>query len=350
MLEKFVFYLCFMCFIYLTLFFNFVAALFVLQRDMEARRRFAFRPGTVANHRTHLHSFIRFCIYFNLVDLPASGNTLSLFTEFLTGTYSAPNSIFNALSSVRFYHNLLGFSTVGFEDFQFQLTKRALPRSVRFEPNPALPITVDILKGICEFADTQGVMGVAFKTLCVISFHTLARLSSLVPSSRSKLDCTRTVLIEDVLSTQNGFEIIIKWSKVQQFLSQKLTLPLVEGRRQDGTCPAVALSKLLVGLLPGAPVSTPLFAWRELIKGVPKFGYFTIPLARLWLRRALSNVGLDDGKYTFHSFRRGGCQYGYLKGADVGDLKFLGGWNSDAIQSYLPVAQGMSRAANFLAS
>ena len=239
---------------------------------MEARCRFAFRPGTVANHRTHLHSYIRFCIYFNLVDLPASGNTLSLFTEFLTGTYSAPNSIFNALSSVRFYHNLLRFSAEGFEDFQFQLTKRALPRSVRFEPNPALPIRVDILKGICEFADTvQGVIGVAFKALCVISFHTLAHLSSLVPSCRSKLDRTRTVLIEDVHSTLNGFEIIIKWSKVQQLLSQKLTLPLVEGRRQDGTCHAVASSKLLVGLLPGAPVSTPLFAWRELVKGVSQY-------------------------------------------------------------------------------
>ena len=64
---------------------------------MELRREYALRPGTIANHRTHLYNYLRFCIYFGVNDFPASGLILSMFTEFLSRSCTAPNSIFNAI-------------------------------------------------------------------------------------------------------------------------------------------------------------------------------------------------------------------------------------------------------------
>ena len=200
-------------------FFSYIfSALFDLQQNIEERCKCAFRPGTISNHRTHFRNYIRFCIYFGLVDLPASGNTLSLFSEFLCRTYLAPASVLNALSSIEFYHSLLDFSLTGFSSFRFLLTKRALPRSVRFEPHPAEPITIDILRQLSRLCNKLGPQGLAFKTLCLVSFHSLARLSTLVPATQSRPDLTRSVLISDVAVTPSGFNLVLKWSKTHQFL------------------------------------------------------------------------------------------------------------------------------------
>ena len=77
---------------------------------------------------------------------------------------------------------------MGFENFKFNLTKKALTRSMRYLPRPALPITLSILNGICNASQTFGLQGLAFKALCFVSFHSLARLSYLVPLAANKID------------------------------------------------------------------------------------------------------------------------------------------------------------------
>ena len=135
---------------------------------MEHRRSFAFRPGTVQNHNSHIKSYVRFRIAFGLVDFPASGNTLSLFAEFLCRSFTSPRSVTNTLSSVKFFHLLLGFSTLGFDSFHFALTKRALTRSVRHLVRQVEPITPVMLDRICDWSMNMGAKGLAFKALCVI--------------------------------------------------------------------------------------------------------------------------------------------------------------------------------------
>ena len=315
---------------------------------MEIRRKFALRPGTVANHRTHLKNFVRFCIFYNLRDFPASGNTLSLFAEFLCRTYQAPNSVLNALSSVRFFHQFLNYESSGFFDFKFSLTKQALPRSVRYAPSPALPMTLKLLQNICAISLNRGAQGVAFAALCIIGFHTLARLSSLVPSSVDGCDLTRTVQISDVAVTNYGLDLTIKWSKSQQLLQERLVIPLIKRVDHDNICPVVAVSRLLISLPSNITADSPLFSWPTTRGTVSSIKFFTIPSARSFLKCILTNLGLDAQKYSFHSFRRGGCQLGYIKGATMQELKFLGGWSSDAICRYLPVHQATFNAASAL--
>ena len=56
-------------------------------------------------------------------------------------------------------------------------------------------------------------------------------------------------------------------------------------------------------------------------------------------------LGLDVHKFMFHSFRRGGCQYGFQRGEQVQDLKIWGGWASDAIKAYVLVDHASAKAA-----
>ena len=47
-----------------------------------------------------------------------------------------------------------------------------------------------------------------------------------------------------------------------------------------------------------------------------------MPLARLWLKKCMLDLGLSAHKFTYNSFRSGGCQYGFKPGAQVQDLNF----------------------------
>ena len=312
---------------------------------MEQRRTFAFRPGTVQNHLSHLKTYVRFCIAFNLLDFPASGNTLSLFAEFLCRSFTSPRSVTNSLSSIRFYHLFFGFSTLGFNSFHLALTKRALTRSIRHLATRAEPITPIILDRICDWSVNLGAKGLAFKTLCIVAFSSLARLSSLVPVNSQFPDLSRCVLISDISVSSNGFKILLKFAKTLQDLDKTLIIPVLKSERSVKSCPVLALSTLLLSLLPGATLFTPLFAWPIYIYGITYFKFFTVSEARACLVRCMQELGLESRNFTFHSSRRGGCQYGFEKGATVSDLKALGGWNSDAIAAYLPVGLAQLRAA-----
>ena len=246
--------------------------------------------------------------------------------------------------------SFFAFDISGFDDFKFCLMKRAIPRSLRYLPTSPLPITVDMLRNICRLCDKMGKKGKTFKALCLVGFNTLARLSFLVPVSAVNCDLSRTVQISDLCAKNYGFNLIIKWTKVQQLLQDKLVIPLIKRTEDLEICPVLALSDL-IGILPaGVSTSAPLFQWEEVVNGRHTTRFFTINSARICLRSVLRALGFSPLQFSFHSFRRGGCQFGYIKGVSVQDLKFLGGWSSDAINRYLPVEQATLRAASALAN
>ena len=72
----------------------------------------------------------------------------------------------------------------------------------------------------------------AFKTLRLVSFHSLALLSTLVPATQARPHLTRSVLISDVAVTISGFNLVLKWSITQQLLENKLVMPLLKAERE----------------------------------------------------------------------------------------------------------------------
>ena len=79
-----------------------------------------------------------------------------------------------------------------------------------------------------------------------MSFHSLARLSTLVPTTQSWPDLTHSVLISDVAVTSSVFKLVLKWSKTQQLLKNKLVVPLFKAERQGYMCPVVKVDCLLI--------------------------------------------------------------------------------------------------------
>ena len=307
------------------------------------------RPGTHANHLSHLLSFLRFCLHFQLTDLPSSTDTLSVFAEFLLQSGRAPNSVLNTLSSIKYFHLVKGLSMAGFESFNYRMLRLAIPRSIKHLPSGATPIDKNILDLIAVNALKFGRQGLAFACLCLVSFYTMARLSSLVPLHAFDLDLQRTLLLSDVVSHNNGFDICVKWGKTDQPPTKGIVVPIVKTQNSRHLCPVAFLSNLIKNLKPCNPAVTPLFAWhaKSSSAGVR---FFTVSSARWWLQRMLRLINKSQLGYTFHSFRKGSCQLAYNAGANLADIKFMGNWRSDAIKQYLPADSARLRTSKILAN
>ena len=330
----------------LTPLFCFIPDLDNLKISAANRQKGAARPGTWRNRQHHFVTYLAFCSHFRLQDIPAAPSTLILFMEFLLRSYRNPKSATNALASIRFLHQVRGASIASFHDFSLSQTLRALPRTVRHVPAPALPCHPSVLSALCSTAATDGPRGIVFRALCTLAFSTLARLSSLVPD-KLPFDSSRYPVIADLAPAREGFQLRIKFSKTAQLPSQAFVVPVLPQRNQV-TCPVRALLALW-RLHPSPSPATPLFLWPgdgalDLSQASP----LTAARARHWLRQTLVQAGFAPDTLTFHSFRRGGCTAAALQGACIDDLKALGDWHSDAVLAYMPTLPARGRAARLL--
>ena len=319
-----------------------------LTRDMRARTGKAFRPGTVANRLSHVKLYAAFSLHFQLQDFPAPVLTLLLFAEFLLRSCKAPKSVCNALSSLRTFHLLNGLPVDAFQDFQLSLFKRALPLTVRHVPAPAAPMPLGVLERLCTLSGSLGRAGRVFAALLATVYFTMARLSSVAPPRGDGYDTTRYPTLGDLVRTPQGFDLRLKWAKNRQAPSQALVAPL----RPLGSSPAcpVRLLEALVRSSQGSEGGAPLFQLH--LEGGHRgtaASFFTAPVARGWLSTLLAHLGLASAAYTFHSLRRGACHLAFERGASLEDIKFLGGWRSQAVLDYLPAQPARARTAPALA-
>ena len=301
------------------------------------RAKRAFRPGTVANQESHALLYLAFTIHFRFTDLPADSGTLICFAEFLLRSLTAVKSVTNALSAVRRLHLDLGFPTDAFEACSLVRWKRALPLTVRSVPHQAPPLPLAMLERLCQAAVWVGGFGCTLRALLTVLFHSMARVSSLLPYSGARFDKTRHVMVGDCRRQGDGYLLQIKWGKTLQSTGQAFWVPLLP-REGSPACPVVALRQLLEG--EGGGPDQPLFR----AGAAP----LSVSLARSWLRVLLASLGLVGDAFTFHSFRRGSCTQAFARGAQLEDLQALGGWRSGSVALYRSADDARLRAARAL--
>ena len=134
-----------------------------------------------------------------------------------------------------------------------------------------MPITLNILQSLCAVTLKWGKVGCVFRFYITTAFFTFLRASSLLAPSVEGFDNTRHPTWADVMPTQTGLILRVKWSKTHQNASQAYVVPLPsipsssvcpvmafqEYRRCFGTCPSHAP----LFLCPGAwPLLRPLTA------------------------------------------------------------------------------------------
>ena len=227
--------------------------------------------------------------------------------QFLSRSFT-PSSIRNYLSGVKLLRVITGHPISPFTSYELRLTLHGLERLAQHVPSRAPPITPDILLNIVSQIDLQDPCLVSFSAAFLFTFFLLARVSNIVPRSRSSVHSSSCLRRSNVVFTSDGLLVTFHRTKTIQFGRCRLLLPL--SMAGSPLCP-VCMFSLMRSLVP-APRDSPAFVlpsdkvlspitkaqfasvFRTLLHraGIPDFSVFGVTLFAAGLLRHSSLWGL----------------------------------------------------------
>ena len=291
-----------------------------------------YAESTKATYRSQLRQYLRFCNYFKLKPVPANNTTLKCYITVLARSLKS-TSIPGYLNIVRLIHVESGLPDPFLNNFELSCLKRGVQRLKGSPPEPKLPITPSILCQIKTILCPFDPCDVAFWAACLVAFFGFLRKSTLLPKSKSDAS-SHSLEIRDVKYNCDGsFKITIRHSKTNQFGQRVLVLPFVRAVEGNPLCPVNAMYRLRL-IQPNNP-NMPLFSF--LFDGKSNFLTHSVFVSKL--RNCLSKLGYDTSKYSGHSFRKGGCTYGFQLGLSPVILRQRGDWKSNAIFRYINISE-----------
>lgn len=299
-----------------------------LKRDLKNSRKHAYAEGTYKNLQIQWESFLLFCIHFGLCYLPVTTETLSLYAQFLSRSFKAPQSIKNYLSGVKTMHYLLGFSTQNINDFLINISLRGIERLHPHQIKQASPITPEILGHIYKLLDTESKTDSVFWCLFLFAFFLFARKSNLVPNSEADISKNKILLRKDIQLVNEMLIVSMRWSKTNQFGQRILQIPLL-AIPESIFCPVHAYTVMCNKV--HANVTNPLFS-------LPNGKCITYPAFQSKLKYFISKIGLNQEEFSTHSFRRGGTTFAFKANVPTILIKAHGDWKSDCYQKYLSLS------------
>ena len=290
-----------------------------------------FAENTQKSYWSHLRTFLRFCIYFDVEPLPISQKHLLAYIAFLARTLQ-PQSINNYLNIIRIIHLDKGLKNPLSDNFAVKNLKRGIARRKGSPPKQKLPITGQIMLDIYNLLSLCSSKEISFWAACCVGFFGFLRKINLLPVSSIKLGDS-CLLREDVDFVSNDcFVLNISKTKTIQNHERILTIPFV-AVPGSVLCPVDAVMNMLIV----SPVedTLPLFSYVE--NGEVK--WWTHSSFTTELRSLLSHAGYQPNDYTCHSFRRGGATLAFRLGMTMNEIKKRGDWASDAVYNYVTIQE-----------
>ncbi len=271
------------------------------------------------------NSYLNFCQKYDIRPINPPVRDILAYLEFLSAKFKSPKSVQNYWSAVKFLHVLNDSSFHNAKHIQVDLMLRAIPLTKRHISNQKLPVTKHHILKMCKLLDHQGTQGVVIKTAILIGFYGFLRASNLCPADSSSFDHTRHFAREDVIVTQTGLKLRLKWAKNLQSSIQPhiIPIPAVTPIQVD---PLTSFVKMCTAV----PVhdKKPLFMLNQ---HVP----LTVSKLRSVFALLCEQIGINPLEFSLHSLRRGGATQAYRQGAQLLDIQRHGAWSSTAFYDYV---------------
>jgi hypothetical protein len=150
--------------------------------EAAAFKRNAFAASTKVTYRCQLNTYMRFCIYFDRVSVPADQITLCAYIAFLARTLN-PNSLPGYINIVRIMHVQAGYQNPFKDNWEISMIRRGIARKLGRPPKQKLPITLEILRLIFGKLDFDREGDLSFWSACLVCFYGLLRKNTLLPIS-----------------------------------------------------------------------------------------------------------------------------------------------------------------------
>ena len=297
-----------------------------------ARRREAYRPGTLKNYRAAQRLFIQFCLIYKIdVSFPTEVD-LAAYTEWLVLAALSSATIRNHLSALKMLYEWWGKGQVvaSLSSNAWSLTVKGIVNTIRPSFDKRTAMTLNDLLFIMEAASESMALTPILGAL-TFGYMGFLRISNLAPPTLDSFDKTRHTTFGDVLLQKDGLIINLKWSKSRQNSRNAISIPLPT-LGDTWICPLRAWI-IYTRLLKDVKITkdTPLLLSTVEPVGKP----LTIPMVRRMFNQAVDDAHLEHVGYTPHSLHQGGATLAYHAGVPIHAIKQHGTWRSEAINEYL---------------
>ena len=277
-----------------------------LNQDICSFRSNLFADATKYTYKTHRDTYLRFCYFMGHNPIPASTLLICQYTAFLARSLKF-SSIKNYLGIISLLHKEMGLPNPLLDNWYH----KSLLTGIKHRGDKVhqkLPITLDILKGICHILNVNSSYDASFWATCLIAFFVMFRKSHHFPISASKFDGNKHFTRSCFKFFPWGALIEVKWSKTIQFREHTVHIPIpyIAGAV---LCPVTALLHSMSFTASRATANSHAFAYLHYDSLSMK--YFTYHSFIYKLRDSLQSLGLSHGLYAGHSFRRGGATVEY---------------------------------------
>ena len=197
----------------------------------------------------------------------------------------------------------------------------------------ALPISIDHLKGMYQFVDTDNPEDLAIWSSILVGFFGLLRKKNLVPEDVNDLDTFKILTVGKIAvdNTKGVALILINFAKNNQFGQKQLVIPLIRNRCQ-ALDPVYHLNLLFSRT--AAPLDSPAFTYMK--RG--RLCTVTYKTFTARLKNLLKSAGFSPEKYSGHSLRRGGATFLHACGASHLQIQACGDWASMVFTRYLYIS------------
>jgi len=251
-----------------------------------------------------------------------------MYAQFLSRSFKSVGSVRNYVQGVKLLHLLRGLPFPHFSNTEFKLVLRGISRLNPHTPRQPLPITPPVLLRMLEVLDLNTPLHATLWCCFLLAFYLFARKSNMVPPSKSAFDPKKHLRRGDIVESEAGVLVCIRWSKTIQFGERVLHIPLVAVPGSP-LCPSAAVQRMR-RLVAGSR-SGPAF----LIPSVEGVVSLTHASFTTFLRQILNQAGYTAAAYSGHSFRRGGATWAFSSGVPGELIRMHGDWHSEAYLRYL---------------
>ena len=214
-----------------------------LATSAAARLASGFRPATLRQYTRMWKDFLAFQVAAGLLTYQVTPLILLAYLEFLATCQLSESNLSNNIAALRALHVIHGLPTLPFKDERIPLFIKSVKLAKPFAPKATSVLNTELLLKVVRTCQAFH-HPIVYKALYLFTYFSCLRMSNILPHSTTAYDYTRHISRGDIIFSQTGATIIIKWSKTIQNRTDIRTIA-IPALGKSPLCPIAAIKELL---------------------------------------------------------------------------------------------------------
>lgn len=257
-------------------------------------------------------------------------NNIWAYIEYLVSITPSPKTVANHVSHLRTYLRKCQASTHQVDNYRVKWALNAVNRDTSYIPRIKEAFPVQLLQRMVA-ALPHTPQGNIIKTAVLLMYYAALRQSEVLPYSSTSFDPRRHLSRRDVIFAQGAITVNIKHAKNLQTVYQSKRLTL-----QPAPNPQLCVVRAIQQMYANTPTHHPdeaCILFQDSRRPV------TVEFVRRHWKEHIARHGVETNALSLHSLRKAAATAAHEEGCSELDIQRYGGWRSNAHRQYIRTSQ-----------